>query len=469
MLIQRGLTIFFKMKKKIIKKAIPTFIAQVGDAQVRAQGGFTCEEIMKITDHLAKVNPDAHMVKFSIGPIKVSCDEKNLNRIAVGGIITTIVWFGGKYGFLFLKTKFSNKNEKKHQKSKRKHVPSKSDTLGDLLTKAHTDQPSGYDSAQLIGKLLYEGDRAIVYSQSGVGKSVLCLQMALDISQGKNSLFPTSEANGIQQTPQKVFYFDGEMDKQDYMKIFGKKEASGYSNFVLIRDFYYRNIDEWLEDVRGIVSSNSTSSLTIVLDNITSVCSTVNAETIRELFLLHFKPIQDEAADRGVKITFIVVAHTNKESNLAGSVNLENFATSILRLNRGDDKHVILKVEKNRKYGDMRGKSFRLEKKEDSDGYKHFVILSSHDSKDTAKPDEPATSNDMVATISPPAWEGKISLEKAIEMEKFYQKGVDGHGYEPTRQIFGLSCSREVKKVLKQLEEYQAARKQYEEQQTSSE
>ena len=131
--------------------------------------------------------------------------------------------------------------------------------------------------------------------------------MALDIAHGHISkIVPDNDSN---HSPQTVFYYDGENDAEDYTNIFGN-HAIGTKNLHIIRKFYFRDVKEWLKDVRKKLKGVR-GDATVILDNISCILSTFNANIIRELFLRDFTKIQSDFAPS--KVTFIVVAHTNKE------------------------------------------------------------------------------------------------------------------------------------------------------------
>ena len=300
-----------------------------------------------------------------------------------------------------------------------------------------------YDDGQLVGKILFKGDRAIVFSQFGIGKTVMTMGMALDIAHGRISkIVPDNDSN---HSPQTVFYYDGENDAEDYTNIFGN-HAIGTKNLHIIRKFYFRDVKEWLKDVRKKLKGVR-SDATVILDNISCILSTFNANIIRELFLRDFTKIQSDFAPS--KITFIVVAHTNKEKELMGSNNQNNFATSILKLSKRDNDYLQLEIVKNRKYGDMQGKSFLLAKRETDDGFKYDEFVReldssevSHNSDDELEPEKPCTCK-----------ADKIPDGVKQEMKDWYQKGVDGHGLGAIAKKFPEYNLKpmEVKRILESL------------------
>lgn len=226
-----------------------------------------------------------------------------------------------------------------------------------------------YADFQLVGKLLYCGDKAVIYASPGVGKTVWTIQACLDIASGYPSSLVEDDCSLCK--PQHVIYYDGEMDAPDYVKIFGSSAVS--PNIQFVREFYFNSPDEWIEDLKVRLKMCNDSAV-VVLDNITCIGNTTRADAIRLLFLHSFNELQDMHKVKGYHLTFVVIAHTNKQFDLAGSANLRNFATSVLALEYADESHIKLTVEKNRKYGEMRGKEFLFAQAETDDGSKRFEM-----------------------------------------------------------------------------------------------
>ena len=290
-----------------------------------------------------------------------------------------------------------------------------------------------YDDGQLIGKLIYNGDKVIIFSEAGVGKTVFTLGIALDIAHGRVSKVAPSD-DGVH-SPQTVLYYDGENDSDDYDKIFGTYPIdTDYLH--ILEDFYFENPKAWLKDVRDRLKETE-GNVTVVLDNISCLTSSYSGDQIRKLFIKELNEIQKEFSPR--KITFIIVAHTNKDKELMGSNNQNNFATAILKLSEEGEDYLRLTVMKNRKYGDMRHKSFLLAKRETEDGFKYdeYVedFVPSDGRKKTSKADN-------------------IPPEIIQEIKEFHQKGVHGRGYQSVIKKFhldtkyGIKDSNEVSRII---------------------
>lgn len=233
---------------------------------------------------------------------------------------------------------------------------------------------SSAETYQLVGDLITAGDLVVLYSYRGCGKSTLATQIAIEIAAGEPTLLFPDDAEA--QKKQQVLYYDGERDDADRKEILGEKDMTAYRKLEFFTDFYFTNCSEWLADLRQHLAS-CTGDVTVVLDNITCICSTVSAEMIRKLLLNDLKGIKNEYKERvGGVITFIIIAHTNKQMDLAGSINLSNFATTVIGLAPYDDSHIKMTIDKNRKHGELQDKVFLLQKVKDEDGWKHFKFES---------------------------------------------------------------------------------------------
>ena len=361
--------------------------------------------------------------------------EKALGLLTVAAIL----YLGVKVVTPMMKKKISSSPSQDGEDEEETFVPQEQ-TVDEIRNESTLEN---YDDGQLVGKILFKGDRAIVFSQFGIGKTVMTMGMALDIAHGHISkIVPDNDSN---HSPQTVFYYDGENDAEDYTNIFGN-HAIGTKNLHIIRKFYFRDVKEWLKDVRKKLKGVR-GDATVILDNISCILSTFNANIIRELFLRDFTKIQSDFAPS--KVTFIVVAHTNKEKELMGSNNQNNFATSILKLSKRDNDYLQLEIVKNRKYGDMQGKSFLLAKRETDDGFKYDEFVReldscevSHNSDDELESEKPCTCK-----------ADKIPDGVKQEMKDWYQKGVDGHGLGAIAKKFPEYDLKpmEVKRILESL------------------
>lgn len=363
------------MAKKRIKKnsAAPKLKVAVGTAMVETLGYVSKSTVKDLARTMSEYDPSSNSLSFNVSKNGFNCrlgknfSTKNVACFA-GAVAFTV--YGIKYVCKALFRKLTeSKNPIKDADYEEIKEPV-AETVDEIREKAAVTSVN-YDDHQLIGKFLYKGDKAILYAPPGTGKTVLALQMARDICLGEVSLI-APEDKGIHM-PETVIYYDGEQNEVDYVKIFGITDVSKLSNLQIIRGFFFKEISKWLEDVQKRL--NGLVNATVFLDNIASVCSSVNLEIIRKLFLLQLKQIQEEAEKRGGIVTFVIIAHTNKQFQLAGSSNIRNFATTVLGLEKYDENNILLRVDKMRKYGDLQGKDFLLAKRCSPDDYKHFAYV----------------------------------------------------------------------------------------------
>ena len=229
-----------------------------------------------------------------------------------------------------------------------------------------------YNDGQLLGKLIYKGDTVIWYGTPGSGKTTAAIQMAIDLSLGSHSkLIPAIYDNGLHK-PIHIIYYDMEMDDNDFDNFFGTYDRSQIPNIDFFRNTYFTKPTDFVNNVRSKLSTCKDDTVVFV-DNASAIGLTLNAEGIRSLFLNDFRKMKEECKARGFTVTFIVIAHTNKEQKLYGSSNFSNFCSTMLKMERVPNKNSsTLSVEKSRKYGtDMQDKKFMLEF-DTIDGHKGF-------------------------------------------------------------------------------------------------
>ena len=224
----------------------------------------------------------------------------------------------------------------------------------------------------LIGNLVSMDDTCIIYGEPGVGKSVLLYQMAIDIVSGQESKL--ANVNNSRNTePQTVFFYDGESMDKDDVRIFGTKDLSAYNNIQRIRDFSHMDMKNWLKHLEETIGT-PTTNVTVFLDNLSCISQVNNASKMRELFLLEINNLKKKYRDLGFHSTFIIATHTNKEKQLAGSSNIDRFATTVLGLTYESENTVLMTIDKNRNNGSLQKKTIQLHKVESEEGYKYFSI-----------------------------------------------------------------------------------------------
>ena len=255
--------------------------------------------------------------------------------------------------------------------------------LGLSDTKLPTGQPlsMGMDSSSesfnpkpLVGLLVKLGDRLVMVSPSGLGKSILSWMLAIAISEGRTpECMPpeTEHAN-----PQKVFLYDGELDDDDVRERYGKRQYS--PNLLRFASSKFRTLYYLLYSIyTNTVGLNEDS--TVILDNLYALMPTLSSEETRTL-LDGLDIIQRRVMAKGHHITIIIVTHTGKDvvgipqlSDVAGSANISRFAKSEVSL-AAIPKHpnLVAVVTNKKRYSDNKD-AYIL--KYSNDGYVHFEFV----------------------------------------------------------------------------------------------
>jgi RecA-family ATPase len=189
----------------------------------------------------------------------------------------------------------------------------------------------------LFGELWFENEWCILFSDAGVGKSILAVQIAEAISSGnKHELFP------VEVEPQPVLYFDYELSA----KQFEKRYSKDYKEHFVFNDNFYRvsinketdNIIDFQERVYTAIEAAilKYNAKVVIIDNITylSMISTDSAKDSLPLIaqLLRLK--------NKFGISLLTLHHTPKrdktqpitENNLAGSKMFSNFCDAVMTI-----------------------------------------------------------------------------------------------------------------------------------------
>lgn len=186
---------------------------------------------------------------------------------------------------------------------------------------------------QLFGNMLLRGDLAIVFADTGVGKSIFSFQFANSLASGTDCL----EMNNDCKDGLRIVYFDLEMDLRD-LKL-------RYENFEPSPNF--RRIDKASltasgRDIDSQLICDICRELqpdVVFVDNISSIslASTSNADAALEV-IRHFDLLKKELG-----ITVVLIDHVPKieqgkpltANNLAGSKKMQIFLDSLLAI--GED------------------------------------------------------------------------------------------------------------------------------------
>lgn len=210
---------------------------------------------------------------------------------------------------------------------------------------------------ELFGNAWHEGEVGILFSNTGKGKSILAVQLADAISNGKPILELKSNQN-------KVLYFDFELSTKAFQLRYSTNNSSLHKfsdEFIRVEIDRNENLENGkntieeliIESIKEQVSSNKAD--VIIIDNITFL-SASNEKSHEAMALMKLVL----GLSRKDKLSILLIAHTPKRDiytplqleDLAGSKALSNFVDVCFCIGesvKGNDIRYIKQL-KNRNY-----------------------------------------------------------------------------------------------------------------------
>ena len=183
----------------------------------------------------------------------------------------------------------------------------------------------------LVSQYVRKGGCTVIYADKGVGKSILAHQIAMNIAEGTPCEAFPGDTN---HTPQKVFYFDAEMDGGDYAERGYGAEGANMECFTR-DDFSYNTGEQMLKDVKRVISKKP-GDCTVVLDCISSYKfgMSISSPVDMRQFNRGIDDIRKRAKDSNHSVSFIVVTHASKSDKdvQKGCQEFSQNATCILSL-----------------------------------------------------------------------------------------------------------------------------------------
>lgn len=237
----------------------------------------------------------------------------------------------------------------------------------------------------LFDEFWLENEICVLFSDSGVGKSILAVQVADSISKG-------IPINGfkLDTKPQTVLYFDFEMSSRQL----AKRYSDGISQYEFSRNLVRLEVDSNSIRDDGLIcveeatfdalqyEIEKSGAKVVVIDNLTFLSQQSEDPSIALKMMKQFHYIK-----RRLGVSILIVSHTPKieyghiitKNDLQGSKNISNFCDSIVAIGKplyGDNKVRYIKQLKSRdseeKYGTNNVVVCRLDK---IDNFLHFVFI----------------------------------------------------------------------------------------------
>jgi RecA-family ATPase len=214
-------------------------------------------------------------------------------------------------------------------------------TANDCLLEA-ANQP---ELKQLFSTFWHSGEVAMLFADTGVGKSILAVQLAHYISAGLSNCCGMTNEAGIQT----VLYYDFELSDRMFYQRYSNvetKETHRFSNRffrVLLVSNGLETPETFEKQLFQAIEKDilETGASVIIVDNITAL--TMKTASDADTALLLMKQLKRFQMEKGLSI--LVLAHTTKIpsglpiqlNHMGGSKHLSNFADSVFTIGRCAD------------------------------------------------------------------------------------------------------------------------------------
>ncbi|MCU4188628.1 AAA family ATPase [Flavobacterium sp. HXWNR29] len=186
----------------------------------------------------------------------------------------------------------------------------------------------------LFGELWFENEVGILFSDTNLGKSIITVQIAVNIAAGSSSCGLQNEVE-----PQMVIYFDFELSDKQFENRYSNDYAEHYqfpSNFIRaeINDEYMCNniVDfekEFIKSLEATIIENDVK--VIIIDNLTYLKNETEKAKDALSLMKELKALKNKH-----NLSMLILAHTPKrdsskpltKNDLSGSKMLINFCDS---------------------------------------------------------------------------------------------------------------------------------------------
>ena len=331
------------------------FKARVGAASISmplkdAPNKEFCDHII---DALSNVCSENNTMGISLGGILNSRIGKNVSLgkvIAyVGGV--ALIYYSGKLVYkLVIDKAQDNSNLSSEEKQQKKKDAEVKEWISKELGLFNASNPTVSTLGEgertevkyLVDSIVKVGDRLVLASPPGHGKSILATQLGIAIAKGVVPEFLPQNTEACE--PQRVLLYDGELDKDDVSTRYGGITQIPY--FTRLSGCKYRTIYYLLKDIY-VKTTEAGRDMTIILDNLFALMPGMSSEETRTFFD-GLDLIQGKISKSGHNLTFIIIAHTTKETdgvpdlkNIAGSAHITRFAKSVMSLVKDDDVVIL--------------------------------------------------------------------------------------------------------------------------------
>ena len=287
--------------------------------------------------------------------------------------------------------------------------------------------PDDIKSTRLYADLIHKGNIAVVFGPKGEGKSIFTTQMLAGVVKGTpEDLFPEF---GQQHDGQHGIIIDFEQSRAQLKGRYGKEGYRLPEDFDFVCGKAFTKLEAFKAYLRNLIGK-LTRSTVIAIDNLSKALPILQDESARDLFRFLSECIESAKRDKGIDLTFVLVAHTNKEGygvsigteHLKGTSKVADFADLVLAIGptRFGKGIKMLKVLHNR--NEPEPETVPVMKKVDSKPYLHFEPVSKMREEDAlpnkaknVKWEKPCEDNEQDDNEQQPE---KFTHEEKVEMWK---------------------------------------------------
>lgn len=310
------------------------------------------ETIQTIINMLDKTCPENNKMEASVCGFGMKIG-KNVNwcKVLIGLGTAIAIYYGGKLVYkLVIDKAQDNSNLSSEEKQKKKKDAEVKEWISKELGLFNASNPTVSTLGEgertevkyLVDSIVKVGDRLVLASPPGHGKSILATQLGIAIAKGVVPEFLPQNTEACE--PQRVLLYDGELDKDDVSARYGGITQIPY--FTRLSSCKYRTIYYLLKDIY-VKTTEAGRDMTIILDNLFALMPGMSSEETRTFFD-GLDLIQGKISKSGHNLTFIIITHTTKETdgvpdlkNIAGSAHITRFAKSVMSLVKDDDVVIL--------------------------------------------------------------------------------------------------------------------------------
>lgn len=197
---------------------------------------------------------------------------------------------------------------------------------------------------RILGKFWAEGELAVLFSDTGAGKSILATQIAQSVASGVGV-----GGLDLDVPSQRVIYFDLELTREQFDRRYSNDDPNAPAKFPFHRNFirsqpraYHQLPDDFGSETEFITDSivrlvRFTEASVVIIDNITWLNNSSQTGNAAPRIMKALARIRREYG-----LSILVLAHTPKRyaawpftlNDLQGSKMIANFADSVFALGR---------------------------------------------------------------------------------------------------------------------------------------